>query len=201
MVACISMVESLRPTRTAECRFCKLQFDAVNLNYHPDICHTTEKCYYIPKTATKKMSNINQSKMQELLERMETTMNDFERANVVVDSAQLLIRASRIMNDLLAKHLSLSITASEHLQDTGTKECRFCRILLDEKGLAYYPDIRHITEHCYYVPKIIRKTLIDNNELCYDYFYPGHTFDLCPFMDRYCKFCNGDHNYLICFNY
>ncbi|KAJ6215339.1 hypothetical protein RDWZM_009839 [Blomia tropicalis] len=123
--------------------------------------------------------------MQELLERMETTMNDFERANVVVDSAQLLIRASRIMNDLLAKHLSLSITASEHLQDTGTKECRFFRILLDEKGLAYYPDIRHITEHCYYVPKIIRKTLIDNNELCYDYFYPGHTFDLCPFMDRY----------------
>ncbi|KAI2795516.1 hypothetical protein BLOT_016482 [Blomia tropicalis] len=142
----------------------------------------------IPQSKTK-MSNINQSKMQELLERMETTMNDYERANVVVDSAQLLIRASRIMNDLLAKHLSLNIMASEHLQDAGTKECRFCRIFFESNELPYHPDIRHTTEYCYYVPRDKRRSLLENEGLCPVCFYPGHNADSCPANIINCKYC------------
>ncbi|KAJ6215351.1 hypothetical protein RDWZM_009851 [Blomia tropicalis] len=127
--------------------------------------------------------------MQELLEQIEETTNNLDRANVVVDSAQLLIRASRIMNDLLAKHLSLNIMASEHSQDTGTKECRFCRIFFESNELSYHPDIGHTTEYCYYVPKDIRRSLLDSKDLCYGCFYPGHNFDLCPAMDCYLEGC------------
>ncbi|KAI2795515.1 hypothetical protein BLOT_016481 [Blomia tropicalis] len=135
------------------------------------------------------MSNVNLTKMQELLERMETSLNDYERANVVVDSAQLLVRAFRIMNDLLAKHLSLNVMASEHFQDAGTKECRFCRIFFESNELPYHPDIKHTTEYCYYVPRDKRRSLLENEGLCPVCFYPGHNADACPANIINCKYC------------
>ena len=139
------------------------------------------------------MSNVNLTKMQELLERMETSLNDYERAN-----AQLLVRAFRIMNDLLAKHLSLNVMASEHFQDAGTKECRFCRIFFESNELPYHPDIKHTTEYCYYVPRDKRRSLLENEGLCPVCFYPGHNADACPANIINCKYCYGEHNHLIC---